>query len=99
MMSGQIDDVYGFYSAFQFQGDERIFPEVVTETQQKSFDVVDTFVTADYTDAFRVRAGLTKDPLIREDNESCFEPLRSLRLCLYRSAEAESRFRRSPLGK
>jgi hypothetical protein len=75
MMSGQLDDVYGFYSAFQFLGDERIFPETVSDTPQKSFDIIDSFVTADYTDAFRLRAGLTKDPLIREDNESCFEPL------------------------
>jgi len=75
MMSGQLDDVYGFYAAVQFQGDERIFPETVSSTPQKNFDIIDTFLTADYTDAFRLRAGLTKDPLIREDNESCFEPL------------------------
>ena len=75
MLSGQLDDVYGFYSAFQFQGDERVYPETESNTPQKSFDVIDSFVTADYTDAFRLRAGLTKDPLIREDNESCFEPL------------------------
>jgi hypothetical protein len=75
MMSGQMNDIYGFYSAIQFQGDERIFPETVSNTPQKNFDIIDTFVTADYADAFRLRAGLTKDPLIREDNESCFEPL------------------------
>jgi hypothetical protein len=75
MMSGQLDDVYGFYSAVQFQGDERIFPETVASTPQKNFDIIDTYLTADYTDAFRLRVGLTKDPLIREDNESCFEPL------------------------
>ena len=75
MMSGQVDDVYGFYSAFQFVGDERIYPETESNAPQKSFDVIDSFVTADYTDAFRLRAGLTKDPLIREDNESCFDPL------------------------
>ncbi len=75
MLSGSLDDVYGFYSAFQFMGDERVFPTGVTGTTQKSFDVIDTFFTADYTDAFRLRAGLTKDPMIREDNESCFVPL------------------------
>ncbi len=75
MMSGQLDDVYGFYAAFQFMGDERIFPTGVTDTPQKSFDVIDTFFTADYMDAFRLRAGLTKDPMIREQNESCFVPL------------------------
>ena len=75
MMSGQLDDVYGFYSAVQYQGDERVYPTEVTGTPQKNFDIIDTFLTADYTDAFRLRAGLTKDPMIREQNESCFEPL------------------------
>jgi hypothetical protein len=75
MVGGQLDDVYGFYAAFQFMGDERIFSTTVESTTQKSFDVIDTFFTADFTDAFRLRAGLTKDPMIREDNESCFVPL------------------------
>ncbi|MGE5174227.1 MAG: selenite/tellurite reduction operon porin ExtI [Betaproteobacteria bacterium] len=75
MMSGQMTDIYGFYAAIQFVGDERIFPETVSETPRKDFDVIDTFLVADYTDAFRIRAGLTKDPLIREDNENCFAPL------------------------
>ncbi len=75
MMSGQLNDVYGFYAAYQFMGDQRIFPESVSGSPQKNFDVIDTFLVADYTDAFRIRAGLTKDPLIREDNENCFAPL------------------------
>ena len=75
MMSGQLDDVYGFYSAIQFQGDERIYPTQVADTQKNNFDIIDTFFTADYTDSFRLRAGLTKDPMIREQNESCFDPL------------------------
>jgi hypothetical protein len=75
MIGGQLDDVYGFYAAYQFQGDERIFPAAVSDTTAKSFDIIDTFFTADYADAFRLRAGLTKDPMIREQNESCFVPL------------------------
>jgi hypothetical protein len=75
MLSGQLDDVYGFYSAIQFQGDERVQPFSVTDTPGKNFDMLDTYLTADYTDAFRLRAGLTKDPMVRESNESCFEPL------------------------
>jgi hypothetical protein len=75
MMSGSLTDIYGFYAAIQFMGDERIFPESVSGTPQKNFDVLDTFLVADYTDAFRIRAGLTKDSLIREDNENCFAPL------------------------
>ncbi len=75
MVSGQLDDVYGFYAAFQFMGDQRVFPLEVQDTTEKNFDIIDTFFTADYTDAFRLRAGLTKDPMVREDNESCFVPL------------------------
>jgi hypothetical protein len=75
MLTAPVTDVYGAYFAVQYQGDQRIFPETVTATPQKEFDVVDTFLYADFTDAFRMRVGLTKDPLIREDNESCFEPL------------------------
>jgi hypothetical protein len=75
MMSGQMNDVYGFYSAIQYQGDERIFPVSVEQSPQKNFDVIDTYFVADWSDAVRLRAGLTKDPMIREDNESCFEPL------------------------
>ncbi len=75
MVSGQLDDVYGFYAAYQFMGDERVNATGVSDTPQKNFDVIDTFFTADYTDAFRLRAGLTKDPMIREQNESCFVPL------------------------
>jgi len=55
-------------------GDERIYPTSVADAPQKNFDIIDTFMTADYTDSFRLVAGLTKDPMIREDNESCFEP-------------------------
>jgi len=75
MLSGQLNDVYGFYSAIQYQGDERIYATSVSATPGKNFDIIDTFFTADWSDAVRLRAGLTKDPLIREDNESCFEPL------------------------
>jgi hypothetical protein len=75
MLSGQMNDVYGFYSAIQHQGDERISGISVSETPGKNFDIVDTYLMADWSDAFRLRAGLTKDPLVRESNESCFEPL------------------------
>ncbi len=75
MLFGQLNDVYGFFSAIQFQGDERVEPFSVSDTPGKNFDMLDTYLTADYTDAFRLRAGLTKDPMVRESNESCFEPL------------------------
>jgi hypothetical protein len=72
---GQVTDVYGFTFAIQQQGDKRIQDITVSDIPGKDFDVLDAFLRADFTDAFRLRAGLTKDPLIREDNEGCFFPL------------------------
>lgn len=72
---GQVNDTFGFTFAIQHQGDKRIQDITVSDIPGKDFDVLDAFLTADFTDAFRVRAGLTKDPLVREQNEGCFFPL------------------------
>jgi hypothetical protein len=72
---GQVTDTYGFVFAVQQQGDNRIQGISETNDAFKEFDVLDAFLTADWTDAFRLRVGLTKDPLIREQNEGCFFPL------------------------
>jgi hypothetical protein len=73
--NGQVNDVYGFYFAVQHQGDRRINDLSVSDTPGKDFDVLDAIFRADFTDAFRFRAGLQKDPLIRESNEGCYFPL------------------------
>jgi hypothetical protein len=72
---GQATDTYGFVFAVQQEGDNRIQGIDETDTQFKNFDVLDAFLAADWTDALRLRVGLTKDPLIREQNEGCFFPL------------------------
>jgi hypothetical protein len=72
---GQATDTYGFVFAIQHQGEKRIDDIVVSDIPGKSFDVLDAFFIADWTDAFRLRVGLTKDPLVRESNEGCFFPL------------------------
>jgi hypothetical protein len=72
---GQVTDTYGFVFSIQQQGDKRIQDITVSDIPGKDFDVLDAFFVADFTDAFRIRAGLTKDPMIREQNESCFAPL------------------------
>lgn len=74
-LRGQVTDVYGFVFAIQHQGEKRINDIEVTDIPGKSFDVLDAYLYADFTDAFRVRVGLTKDPMIREQNEGCFFPL------------------------
>lgn len=72
---GQVTDTYGFVFAVQHQGENRIMGIAETDTAFHNFDVLDAFLRADWTDAFRLRVGLTKDPLIREQNEGCFFPL------------------------
>jgi hypothetical protein len=74
-LRGQVTDTYGFVFSIQQQGDKRIQDITVSDIPGESFDVLDAFLLADFTDAFRIRAGLTKDPMIREQNESCFMPL------------------------
>ena len=72
---GQATDTYGFTFAIQHQGEKRMEDITVSDIPGKSFDVLDAFLRADWTDAFRLRVGLTKDPLVRESNEGCFFPL------------------------
>ena len=72
---GQATDVYGFTFAVQQQGDKRMESISVSDSPGKNFDVLDAFFSADWTDAFRLRVGLTKDPFSRETNEGCFFPL------------------------
>lgn len=72
---GQVNDTYGFTFAIQHQGEKRIDDITVSDIPGKNFDVLDAFLRADWTDALRLRVGLTKDPFARETNEGCFFPL------------------------
>lgn len=72
---GQVNDTYGFVFSVQHQGEKRIGGITVSDIPGENFDVVDAFLRADWTDAFRLRIGLTKDPFARETNEGCFFPL------------------------
>ena len=74
-LRGQVTDTYGFTFAIQQQGDKRIQDITVSDIPGQTFDVLDAYLKADFTDFFRLRVGLTKDPMIREDNEGCFFPL------------------------
>jgi hypothetical protein len=74
-LRGQVTDTYGFTFAIQQQGDKRIQDITVSDIPGNNFDVLDAYLNADFTDFFRIRAGLTKDPMVRESNEGCFFPL------------------------
>ena len=72
---GMMNEKYGFYYAQEFQGDRYIGALNTWETPVSDFFVLDAFFSANYSDAFNLRAGLTKDPLVREHNVGCFFPL------------------------
>jgi hypothetical protein len=73
---GQVTSTVGFVASIQHEGDRRI-REITVAAPRREFDVLDAFLTADVHDAFKLRAGLTKDPLVREHNEGCFFALSS----------------------
>lgn len=72
---GQVTDVYGFVFSIQQQGDRRIFETSVSDIPGEDFNVLDAYLTADFTDAFRLRVGLSKEQLTRDNITSCFLPL------------------------
>ena len=72
---GMMNRKYGFYYAQEFQGDRYIGALNTWETPINDFFVLDAFFIANYSDKFNLRAGLTKDPLVREHNVGCFFPL------------------------
>jgi hypothetical protein len=71
---GQMTNTVGFVASVQYQGDRRIHEITVTEPRSQ-LDALDAFLTVDAAQGFRLRAGLTKDQLVREHNEGCFFPL------------------------
>ena len=74
-LSGMMNSKYGFYYAQEFQGERYIGAINTWETPINDFFVLDAFFIANYSDKFNLRAGLTKDPLVREHNVGCFFPL------------------------
>jgi hypothetical protein len=72
---GMTNEKFGFYYAMENQGDRTIDAITVYDTPINTFFVLDAFMIANFTDAFNLRAGLFKDPLVREHNVGCFFPL------------------------
>lgn len=71
---GQMTTAVGLVAAVQYEGDRRI-GDITVSQPRTEFGVLDAFLTVDLDDAFKLRAGLTKDQLVREHNEGCFFPL------------------------
>ena len=72
---GRVTDKVGFYYAIEHQGDRSIKEDGVDGSKTNIFTVLDSYVKVKFNDAFRLRVGLQKDPLVREHNEGCFFPL------------------------
>lgn len=70
-MLGHVSDDYGFYVSVE-QG---AIEGLTMSSSVSYFEPLDAFAYAKFTDYLRVRAGLTKDQLVRENNEECFAPL------------------------
>lgn len=89
---GMTNDKYGFYYAMEHQGNRTIDAINVWDTPINNFFVLDAYLIANFTDSFNFRAGLYKDPLVREHNVGCFFPLTLDRsLFIYTSIPRRSR--------
>jgi hypothetical protein len=89
---GMSNEKYGFYYAMEHQGNRTIDALNVWDTPINDFFVLDAYMIANFTDAFNLRAGLFKDPLVREHNVGCFFPLTLDRsLFVYTSIPRRSR--------
>lgn len=89
---GMSDKNFGFYYAMEHQGNRTIDAINVWDTPINDFFVLDAFLIANFNEAFNLRAGLYKDPLVREHNVGCFFPLTLDRsLFVYTSIPRRSR--------
>jgi hypothetical protein len=73
---GMANETYGYAFQLEYNGGEKIGPTFVSEEASTyKLAALDYYLTADYADAFKVRAGKTKHVMNREVLEGCFDPL------------------------
>lgn len=73
---GMFNETYGFGLQFEYVGGQKIGPTAVSpEASDYKAIALDYYLTADYADALKMRAGKTKHTLTREVQEGCFDPL------------------------
>jgi len=75
---GMVNETFGYALQLEYVGGQTIQPTLVIPRDQAkdySLTALDYYLTANFTDAFNIRAGRTKHVLTREVDESCFEPL------------------------
>jgi hypothetical protein len=74
IFNGKMNDIIGFNFSVEQHGTKKIndFAMDVSDKPIELFGVLDAFFKADFADAFRLKIGLSKDPMVREQNEGCF---------------------------
>ncbi len=79
---GMANETYGYALQLEYVGGQKIYDTSVTNGplskengNEYTLSALDYYLTADYADAFKIRAGRTKHALTREVAEGCFEPL------------------------
>lgn len=73
---GMANETYGYAIQFEYPGGQRIDGTQVNQKRSEyKLSVLDYYLTADYADAFKIRAGKVKHMLTREVSEGCFDPL------------------------
>lgn len=76
---GFTGDTFGFNMSVEQNGSKRIntIPQRVEDNAFELFGVLDAYIIANFKSYFNVKAGLTKNRLVREHNEGCFFTLGS----------------------
>jgi hypothetical protein len=73
---GMVNETYGFAVQVEHNGGRRVGDtSVAPEASDDKVGLLDYYLTADYTDWLKLRAGKTKHTLTREVMEGCFDPL------------------------
>lgn len=73
---GAVTETYGFALQVEYNGGRKIGDTAVSQqADDYKLLLLDYYLTADYADALKLRAGKTKHMLTREVNEGCFDPL------------------------
>lgn len=73
--TGQLTRNAGFVIQIEHKGPRMINDLTVADTPTTRLDMLDAFLKFRFSRNLRLRVGLTKDPLTRENNEGCFDPL------------------------
>lgn len=73
--SGKASRTTGFVMQIEHKGPRAIGDLEVFDDKSSALGVLDAFLTFKFSRALRLRVGITKDPLTRENNEGCFDTL------------------------